>query len=604
MSWIVLELTQRGEQDDPDTVATSIAKTLKLPPSDVYIPVAVTQVGTDRVFQHLYEGYAFAKYARTPQDYFRLENTKYVQSVLLKVGSGNKASRISSVSDSDILKMQDRVKQYADQGIGVGDIVRILSGPYRNIQAEVLVDIPETKTVQVFVKLRSKQTLLNLPRSFLVVEKRAPYSRLENRIADLGLWVTKVSPILDLREDDSRPLVQAFDQYRKMAEWSEGAETLTDIVRDSQMETRLKKVYSALAKLEVTSVLSSKFDDLRSYLNLYDSAAVGDNAQDLVDKLLDLMWMNDLLKRVSSLWLGVSALARDLLTEGKDKNAVVNNLVIDGHNLALRCFHAPGMSKLTDRHGRPTGMILGFLRSLGALKKRFPEAAIYITWDGSSQRRRQKFGEYKANRNGPVTDMKMLRDVLSCIGVYQVWNPAEEADDVIATLVRGPLVGQSNLIVSSDKDFLQLVTDTTKLLYPAIGSRNEVLYDYAAVVEYMGVPPEKVVQLRALFGDESDNIPSVPRVPKKVLRQLIQSYGSVAGIYQTGLAELSKGQYERLMSAEPQVRINVDLMTLLDIDVHTQIPNVDVEELVAKLKDLDIDPTSHVATFFGRLVDE
>jgi DNA polymerase-1 len=200
--------------------------------------------------------------------------------------------------------------------------------------------------------------------------------------------------------------------------------------------------------------------------------------------------------------------------------------------------------------------------------------------------------------------MKMLRDVLSCIGVYQVWNPAEEADDVIATLVRGPLVGQSNLIVSSDKDFLQLVTDTTKLLYPAIGSRNEVLYDYAAVVEYMGVPPEKVVQLRALFGDESDNIPSVPRVPKKVLRQLIQSYGSVAGIYQTGLAELSKGQYERLMSAEPQVRINVDLMTLLDIDVHTQIPNVDVEELVAKLKDLDIDPTSHVATFFGRLVDE
>ncbi len=604
MSWIVLELTMRGEQDDPDTVAASIAKALKLTPSDVYIPVAVTQVGTDRVFQHLYEGYAFAKYSRSPTDYFRLENTKYVQSVLLKVGSGTKASRISSVSDSDILKMQDRVKQYADQGIGVGDTVRILSGPYRNIQAEVLVDMPETKTVQVFVKLRSKQTLLNLPRSFLVVEKRAPYSRLENRIADLGSWVTKVAPIFELREEDSRPVVQAFSQFEKLVRFSEGADTLIDIVLDSRMDLKLKSVYKTLAKFEVTSSLYNRFNDLRSYINLYDSAVIGDNAQDLVDKLLDLMWLDDLLKRVSHLWLDVSAIARDVLIEGKDKNTVVNNLVIDGHNLALRCFHAPGMSKLTDSQGRPTGMILGFLRSLGSLKKRFPEAAIYVTWDGSSQRRRQKFGEYKANRNGPVTDMRMLRDILSCLGVYQVWNPAEEADDVIATLVRGPLVGQSNLIVSSDKDFLQLVTDTTKLLYPAIGSRNEVLYDYAAVVEYMGVPPEKVVQLRALYGDASDNIPAVPRVPKKILRQLIQTHGSVAGIYQTGLAELSKGQYERLMSAEPQVRINVDLMTLLDVDVQTQIPNVDIDELVAKLRDLDIDPTSHVATFFGRLVDE
>lgn len=603
MSWVVLELTPRGEQDEPAQVTASIAKTLKLTPSDVFIPVATTQVGENKVYQHLYEGYAFARLSRNPGDYFRVENTRYVQSVLLKTGSGSKAGRISTVTEFDILKMRDRVKQHADQGIGVGDTVRILSGPYRNMQAEVLVDIPETKTVQVFVKLRSKQSLLNLPRSFLVVEKRAPYSRLESRVTDLSLWAAKVAPIFEVNALDRSRLQEYYAQYSEIHRRVEDSLTLSDLCTPA-LEQGRDLVSRLWRNFRFFHSLSLRCDDLGTYVDLYDKADTSVFEQKVVDLLIELAWVEDLLARISYLWLEVDDLNRDTWAESKDVESVVNNLVVDGHNLAMRCFYAPGISKLVDRQGRPTGMILGFLRSLGSLKKKHPEAAVYVTWDGSSQRRKQKFGEYKANRTSASSDMTPLKEILSCMGVYQVWNPVEEADDVIATLVRGPLQGQSNLILSTDRDFLQLVTQTTKLLYPSVGSRNEVLFDYDGVVEYMGVPPEKVVELRALYGDDADNIPSVPRVPKKILRQLIQTHGSVSGMYQTGLAELSKGQYDRLMSAEPQVRINLELMRLLDVDLQTQIPNVNLDELATKLRDFDIDPAPHLVTFFGRLSDE
>jgi DNA polymerase-1 len=146
------------------------------------------------------------------------------------------------------------------------------------------------------------------------------------------------------------------------------------------------------------------------------------------------------------------------------KPNMIQNLIFDGNNLAHRVMHAMKTMPhpLTDKEGNPTSVVFGFLKSLSSLKKRFDKANIYVVWDGSKKRRSVDYPEYKANRPEMHSDlysqMCTLKKLLPLFGVYQVWNPEEETDDMIACLVRNPLKGSRNVIVSTDRDFLQLVT--------------------------------------------------------------------------------------------------------------------------------------------------
>jgi DNA polymerase-1 len=196
--------------------------------------------------------------------------------------------------------------------------------------------------------------------------------------------------------------------------------------------------------------------------------------------------------------------------------------------------------------------------------------------------------------------LAFLREVLPRLGVWQGVSPDEEADDVIASLVRGSLRGQNNLIYSTDRDLLQLVSGTTQMLVPGVGGRKDAMYDQAAVERTFGVPPESIVQLRAFFGDTSDNIPGVPRVPKKVLRALVTAHKTVSGVYGSGLAGLTKSQYEKLRASEPQVTINVELMTLVNVPVSITDPNVDADVAARRLQELDIKSSPLLEPFFGR----
>jgi 5'-3' exonuclease len=147
---------------------------------------------------------------------------------------------------------------------------------------------------------------------------------------------------------------------------------------------------------------------------------------------------------------------------------------------------------------------------------------------------------------------------------------------------------------------LQLVTDTTHVLVPGVGGRKDVVFDQAAVEKAFGVPPERIVQLRAFFGDNSDNIPGVPRVPKKVLRSLVQAHKTVDGVYHSGLTGITKSQYEKLRASEPQVRINVELMGLVNVPVSLTDPNVDADAAAGRLQELSINSSPLLEPFFGR----
>jgi len=284
-------------------------------------------------------------------------------------------------------------------------------------------------------------------------------------------------------------------------------------------------------------------------------------------------------------------------------NAVQQNVVVDGANLAYRTYHAMKHipNPLTDADGNPTGLLFGFLRSLATLKSRFPKHNFYVVWEGSRQRRTSRYPEYKGTRS--KTDifsdgqMAAVQKVLPMLGVYQARNADEEADDVVASLVRGELRGHHNIIMSNDHDFLQLVTYTDQLLVPKVGNRPEQLYDPDRVVAEYGVPPERIVYLRALLGDTSDNLPGVPSVPAKLLTSLLRVHQTIDGIFSSNMAGLTASQYEKLRASEGLVRLNLELMPLQEVPYSLTDPSVNSDSAKLLLASRGIQPDSIIDAF-------
>lgn len=603
MNWHVLELTARSDDVDPEVLTRAIRGALKSSGSEVFIPAVATQVGQSRIHRYLMEGYAFV---RNPGPRLKnLENTRYVQSVL----SG-------TVPDAAIEEMRRKTVVEAEQGIGVGDQVTILSGPYRNLTAHVIEEIPESNTVQVYVDLRSKQTILTLPRSFLLVTERTPLSGLFSRLTSAKMWVYGAGPVIRWTPDVSR-LYECFTRLSTLYDWSlrdmvplwrylEGSLPIPDSVRELLLpgETRsrvLRRMVSTVTNLTRASDRSAELLTLYRFVSGYTS--LDTRRSEVQAKQKSVAWLDTTVKKLSGVQAKLESLEHRFAKRIKDDEIVIQNVLVDGHNLAMRCKFAPGMSKLTAKDGRPTGVILGFLRSLGALRKRFPEARIYVAWDGSSQRRKALYPEYKAQRSPKeVTEFDQigfLRELLPQLGVWQVTNPVEEADDLIAALVRGELSGQHNVVYSNDKDFLALVTSTTLVLLPGAGSRKEVLYTPELVQEVFGLPAERIPYFRALCGDESDNIPGVPRVPRKVLRALVQVHGSIENIYRSSLTGVSAGQYDRLRQFEPQANLNLKLLAFAEVPVNTESPDVDRLSVTERLREIDINAEAVTGGIFG-----
>jgi len=630
--WVILELSPKAEGEDPEIIRRSIRHVVRS--AEVFIPAMVTEMGGDRVIRYLVDGYAFIRRDQPDATYFKLEGTRYVQSIITHPARGKEPKQVACVKDEDIERMQTQIRVEANQGIGVGDTVVVTSGAYKQIHAVVIEDIPEMDSVQVQVKLRSKESLVTLPRSFLKLVSKAKRPAYLDKVAALRAWITSTIAVTAWKDSALSPVLEAHRNFTRIADWQNRGKALSALTRALQSEgpdlapvqdkfrswTRLDQwvsqgqrlmsfVRAAESKLDLTPILEAGDKVLRlahwaeqgkTLTRLVTLTYHSDSVAHVEAKYLEWVWLQDVTERIRGIWKEVDALGRVLRVEAGD--TVVQNFLIDGHNLAFRCLYAPGMSTLADSKGRPTGIILGFLRSLGSYAKRFPEASLYVTWDGSSQRRRKLFADYKANRAAHATpsfdQIGWLRETLPMLGVAQAYNQDEEADDVLAALVRGPLKGQRNLVLSTDRDLLQLVTDTDQVLVPAVGGRKEILFDVAAVRAEYGVGPELMPVLRSFLGDDSDNIPGVPRIPAKTVANLVRVYGGIDGVYSSSLAEVTKFQYAKLREAESQVRLNERLMRLAaDMPFVTLDPNPDPTAARARLQDVEVQPDPILAAF-------
>ena len=240
-------------------------------------------------------------------------------------------------------------------------------------------------------------------------------------------------------------------------------------------------------------------------------------------------------------------------------------IVIDGNSLMYRAFFAL-QTPMTSRDGTPTGALHGFLGMLLKLVDRKPShMAVAFDVHGPTFRH-HKYDEYKAGRRPTPdelrTQMPILKDILRLMGIAVVECPSYEADDILGTLSRrAEAAGLDVLLVTGDRDALQLTTDHTHVLLTKKGITDTVEYDPATLKEAYGLTPDHMRDLKALMGDSSDNIPGVPGVGEKTALKLLESYGDLDGVY--AHADEIKGKLgERVRENEDSARLSYWLGTI------------------------------------------
>lgn len=607
--WVVVQLSPRGEEEEPEALLSALKRITK---AEVFLPVSISKAGESQVVHKLVEGYVFLRRTEPDHAYFKLEQTRYLDQILTSrtLDRGRSSRKIETVSNEKIETLRKQIQIETEQGIQLGDTVFITDGPYSSIYGTVIEEIPELDSVQVHIKLRSKEAAVTLPRSFLKFTSKgnvSSFSPFETKISRISAWLSSVTPILTWRPPSFVPIMTKWRALKRLAQWEETRAHQETLSWFKSWAPPVKKIQADFSHL----------GQLTEWANrgrvLFEQARVGSYTapvQATESKLQEISWFQDVLRRIEQVSIEVESIERTLSTRSPD---MIQNILVDGHNLAYRCFHAmnaPGAKPLTDSQGRPTSIVHGVLKSLGALQKKYSGAQIYVCWDGSPQRRKALCPEYKANRpersleniTPEYNQIAYLKETLPFLGVCQTYVPEEETDDLIACLVRGKLAGQNNIIVSSDHDFLQLVTRTDTLLTPKSGPKQEVLYDPDKVMAEYGVLPSKMVALRALTGDTSDNLKGVPRVPTKVLAALVNAHETVEGIYASGLSGVSPNQYDKIRASEKQVRLNAELMQLkTDIIFEVVEASPDPEEAVRRLEALDIQAEPITKAFFREM---
>ncbi len=209
-------------------------------------------------------------------------------------------------------------------------------------------------------------------------------------------------------------------------------------------------------------------------------------------------------------------------------------LIIDGHSLAFRAFYALPVDSFQTADGQHTNAIHGFISMMLNLLAKEKPTHIAVAFDISRYSFRTKeYPEYKGTRGETpaefIGQVPLLQDALHAMNITTLTKEDFEADDILATLAtQGRAAGHHVLVVSGDRDTIQLVNDDVTLLYPSKQGVSELTrYNAEKVMERYGVRPDQYPEIAALVGETSDNLPGVPKVGEKTAVKWITQYGSL-----------------------------------------------------------------------------
>ncbi len=209
-------------------------------------------------------------------------------------------------------------------------------------------------------------------------------------------------------------------------------------------------------------------------------------------------------------------------------------LLLDGHSLAYRAFFALPAENFATTTGQPTNAVYGFTAMLINVLRDEKPTHVAVAFDRSEPTfRHEQYVEYKANRRETPADFRsqlsLIFEVLDALGIRRLSAPGYEADDIIATLATEATADDMGvLIVSGDRDVLQLVSDDVTVLMTRRGISDMTRFTPEAVTEKYGLTPAQYPDFAALRGDPSDNLPSIPGVGEKTAAKWVIEFGSLA----------------------------------------------------------------------------
>ncbi len=274
-------------------------------------------------------------------------------------------------------------------------------------------------------------------------------------------------------------------------------------------------------------------------------------------------------------------------------------LLVDGSALLYRSHFAFARNPLKNSKGEVTSAAFGYLNTLLPLLDERRPAHIAVVFDSRGPTfRHREYPEYKAHRPSMpedlVTQIPKIRELLRLLGIPIVEQEGVEADDILGTLaVEAARDGRAVWILTSDKDFYQIVSDKIRLLSPRGRGESVEVIDRAGVRARFGVDPEQMVDLLALMGDAVDNVPGVPGVGEKTAAQLIAAHGSLEAIYRSLDCVPRASLREKIRDNEGKARLSQRLVTIrtdLPLDFRWQELErapADLPELVRTLGELE-----------------
>ncbi|MGH8071428.1 MAG: DNA polymerase I [Candidatus Entotheonellia bacterium] len=247
--------------------------------------------------------------------------------------------------------------------------------------------------------------------------------------------------------------------------------------------------------------------------------------------------------------------------------------LIDGSALAYRSYFAFIRNPLINSKGENTSAVFGYTRTLLDLLTQEKPEYIAVAFDTPEPTfRHERFVDYKATRQKMPDEMSAqwprLKEVTEALGVTLIETPGFEADDVMGTLAKqAERGGLDTYLVTADKDLMQLVSPHVKIYSLRKVDNQQEILDRAGVQQKFGVPPERVIDVLALMGDSSDNIPGIRGIGEKTAVKLIQEYGDLETVLAKAAEIKPKGVADKILANVEMARLSQELAT-----IHIDVP--------------------------------
>ena len=253
-------------------------------------------------------------------------------------------------------------------------------------------------------------------------------------------------------------------------------------------------------------------------------------------------------------------------------------LVVDGNSIVNRAFYA--IKLLSTKDGQFTNAIYGFMNILLKLEEECEPDSVAVAFDLKAPTFRHKmYDAYKAGRKGMppelASQLPILKKLLSSLGYTLVEKEGFEADDILGTLSAHVKGDDRCFVATGDRDSLQLVSDNTVVMLAStkMGKPQTVVYDKEKLMEEYGVAPEGMIEIKALMGDSSDNIPGVAGIGQKTAGDLIKRFGTIDRIYaELDSLDIKKGVRDKLEAGKDSAYLSKKLGTIcLDAPIDTDM---------------------------------